>query len=546
MRRVPRAHWVRSPDDGAKHPRRKSLLLAGAFLLGAGPAAGQASLVDGEEAADRETQAEAPDRPKDMPLSQLPEARSLELTPPRPAALEALDELLSDISGPDEAERAQSELLLLRAKSDWVSGIERRANRLAERANREAMKHTLERVRDQKKLTGDAADSPDYLSFALEYPAPQDPSWRDLVQLLAMNQMLTAIGSADAARVVIFIYSRFGEFMRIDCQRQLDEIGERSVAALIDARRHPAPKIAAWAERLLLLGKKLDPHEAVRTDDSLALSEILVALGRTRDPEVTSLLLSFAASDRTLVQHAAREGLVLLGDVGSWQLKDAYQDITGKTPPREWTWKRTARELFTEYDRLKWEEAYALLATAQRALQDHNYRDMMVAYNTILAKVPAFEQQEQLATGYLTAARAWQTDQPEQALDAAFRAEELFKNPQSKAQAEALRRLLEATKLKEEGWIDQTQLARVRKLDPSLLAASQALGAGPSRGATWGKASRYVVAFTIALVALAGALWIFLSTWVRRREKPVKIAAALSSADTAKHSDTVETDSTDN
>ncbi len=507
---------TRRGGSGLERGHRISLLLFIFSLLHVTAAQAERLRADGEDPQDRELQAEAPDRPLDMPLSVLPEPRSLQLGTPRPAAVEAIDGLVADLTGADPGARERAVRLVPRAKTDWVSGIERWVDRLADRADRKAMKSKFEQIRDLAQARVGSSASDDYLDDVLAFPEPDNEAWRNLVGLLSMNRMLAAIGTADAARVLVFTYSRFGEFIRIDIQHQLDEIGDRADAALIDARRHPAKKISDWATRLLGLRKKLDPHEAVRTEDSLALSEILVALGRSRDPEVTQLLLSFAASDRGIVQQAAREALVLIGDVGSWQLKDAYKDITGRTPPRDWTWKRTARELFTEYDRLKLEKAYALFEQGKAALAEKKYEKAIAAYNEITAEVPFFAQTDELAAGYLQSAHALANTRADVALSAAFRAESLFTDEPQRRRAEALRRLLQARSLRERGWVDQAQLARARSLDPSLDQEKDTVEGSDQSRASWGAASRYAVAISVALVALAGAGWVFASTWLRR------------------------------
>ncbi len=517
-----RTLWLMLHPKMSAHRRVIWLVVLGCAVTSrafAGP-----SRVDGENVEDREIQAAAPDRPKDMPLAILPEPRSLDLPPPRPEALETIDELLQAVTGTDAQGRMRAQALLARAKSDWVSALERRADRLAERADRGKMKARFEHSLTLAKQSADGADG-DYLNELLAYADPADASWREVVQLLAINRMLTAIGSADAARVVIFIYVRFGEFMRIDCQRQLDAIGERANAALIDALRHPAPKIAAWAQRLLSLRHKLDPHDAVRTTDSTALGDTLVALGRSRDPQLTNLLLSFAASDRAGVRRAAREGLVMVGEAGAWQLKDAYQNITGKLPPRDWTWKRTARELFTEYDRLELEEAYALLAQGEQARAKKDYASMLTSFNKLLARLPSFQETRPLADGYLEAAIANKDSHADLAFDAAFRAEQLLVDPGQKQKAEALRRLLEAQRLQATGWIDQTELKRARTLDPTLRAESEQLSHAHTKSQTWGSTSRYLIAGVISLLALTGAGWVFVSVVFRRGSVP-SVAAA--------------------
>jgi len=56
-------------------------------------------------------------------------------------------------------------------------------------------------------------------------------------------------GDWQAVRGLIDIYVRFGEFLRVDTQLSLEKMGEGAIAALIEAERHPAPKIAHWAAR---------------------------------------------------------------------------------------------------------------------------------------------------------------------------------------------------------------------------------------------------------------------------------------------------------
>src|SRR5690606_15922324 len=79
--------------------QRRARQLARAACSGALTATG--TFVGAAEEEDREYSAEAAPRPVDMPLSPLPEVPSRDLARPRPAAIEALDRVLSRIVSED-------------------------------------------------------------------------------------------------------------------------------------------------------------------------------------------------------------------------------------------------------------------------------------------------------------------------------------------------------------------------------------------------------------------------------------------------------------
>lgn len=509
--------------------REKSVrLLCCIAALSGEAAADSKTRQDGETPEDQEYKAEAPDRPSDMPLALLPEAPSQRLGSPRPEALEAIDTLLNRLSSDSPVERERSSRALLEAKPDWVSGVSRRIDRLAERANRTDLQSTLKSLRakskeKQRAETGKSGPTPDYLEIALQFPQPEEQSWRDLTQLLALNRMLTAIGSTEAAREIIRIYVRFGDAMRIDCQRQLQALGDKSLAALIEAQRHPAPAIAAWATKRLTLRKKLLPHQAVRTDDAQALADILVALGRQRDPESTNLLISFAGTEKAEVRTAARQAIGLMGDVGAWQLKDAYLNTTGKTPPRDWTWKRTARELFTEFDRLRLQGLYEKFAEAQAAQKAGKLEEMSAAYDTILLHNPTFVRRGEMASGYLSYAREVLETAPDKAELAARRCERIAEDEDISRKCAALSKLIEAQRLEALDIVDQGLLEQVSTLDPTLVEEATDLGSTNQERSSWSDSSRFLIATSVSLLALAGAAWILFSSFIRKREVTTRL-----------------------
>lgn len=517
-RLIPRARRPRGPQLtahratrtlGARSPRGLLQLLALTFCLTHSLSAYSA------EEDEKEFSAESAPRPDEMPLAELPPVPSRELSDPRPEALQAIDGILSRLISADPVivERASREVY--EAKSDWVSGIARKIDSLAERADRQEMKRLLGRARSEARegLDADLA-TPDYLSVVLRHAEPDSQGYKSLVQLMASARMLRTIESTPATRELINIYVRFGEFMRIDVQRLLEDLGDRATAALIEAQRHPAEKIARWAKRQLDLRGQAIPHEAVRTEDQQALADILVALGSTRDPDAARLLISFAGTERSRVRDAARVGIVLLGEVAAWPLRDAYQDMTGRTPSRAWTWKRTARELFTEFDRMRLAQAYELFERAQVAKEAGQLALMATTYDSVLTLSPLFDQRSAMASGYLQFAQAAQTA-PDQALLAARRARRIADDMQLKQQAESVIDTLNAERLRRRGLLDSALLARAVDADPSNDAARRQQAAGPNDSEKpLSKGARYAAALLICALALSSAGWIL---WTARR-----------------------------
>jgi hypothetical protein len=459
---------------------------------------------------EKETTLEAPARPADMPLAPLPEPPSLKLPPPRPLAIEAIDRLLGEVVSPDPVLRERARRQLLEAKPDWVSGLATRIDKLAERGGRKEMGELVQRVRRTKGI-----EDEDFLLRAQETLDLKSPHAERLLQILAINRMLGAIGSVEAVRELIRVYARFGDFIRIDVQNQLDRLGDKALAGLVEAEQHPAEMIRKWAKRQLDLRGKAIAHALVRTDDPDALADILVALGRTRNPDASSILIGYAAIERLKLQLAARQGIALLGESAAWALRDAYLSTTGKRPPREWTWKRLARELFTEYDRLRLERLYSLYDSAKKAETRGDLVAMKRDLDDILLDNPLFEEREKMAPLYLRFAREYLEKDPEAAKNAARRAARIGQD-QDRNAAESLLRALEARELAAEGIYDRGLIDLALALDPKnpLVKDLESTTTSPVGLSPW---TRYGLAGGVALVALLGLATSLGVTWRRKR-----------------------------
>ena len=404
------------------------------------------------------------DRIPEASLPALPDISRLDALQPTAEDVQELEAKLGALFSEerDTKEFAIGELLEVRPR--LVAAIHVRLAQMADRDDKEKMKRFLNEARRQARsefrtsvrdLPNSAQKAePDLLLVLLRSDKAKDQTSRECVNLVALLRMLSAMATIEGARELIFAYARFGEFIRPEVQQRLSEMKDRSIAALIEARRHPAEKISRWAVlRLDQVGKAI-PGETVRTDDNDALADILRAYGRIRDPDAARIIVSFANSERSQLRLAAGQAIVMLGPVGLWQLRDAYEDVVGRRPRRDWTWEHTARELFGEFDRLRLARVYGTFVDGLENLQKGKLEAMGRAFDIVLAKDPLFEKRVQMAPGYFKLAQYFVDRNPEAARQAAIRAERLSSDPKLKNQARSLLLTLRAVASQARGLVE--------------------------------------------------------------------------------------------
>ncbi len=450
-------------------------------------------------------------------LPELPTPPGVEPGRPEAAELAEVDAILRRVSGPDSQDREPAVRELLVAGPKQVSAIRFRISSIADSADKEAMKRLLLKTRRELQERKDDEDEKpsggiDYLARLVEKPEPKSEAWRDLTQTLALLRMLETIGSEEAVRGLVDVDARFGEYLRITTQNALARLGERAVPALIEAQRHPAEKISKWAVRQLdMLGKAI-PSEAVQTQDQAVLSDVLRAYGRTRNPDAVRIVVSFVSSERAQVREAARQAVALMGEVASWQLRDTYENVVGRKPPRDWAWERTARELFAEFDRLRVARVGKLFEAGQAARAKGDFTAMRQSFDQLLAYDPNFEERAELAAGYVAFAQANEDKARPEAVAALRRAERL--EPGNKS-ITSKRLALEAEALEERGISDVTLLERALEADPNNPRAKAALARFERGEPKRSESARLIAALAILAAAAASIAYLLL-----RRPKP--------------------------
>jgi tetratricopeptide (TPR) repeat protein len=466
------------------------------------------------------------------PLAELPKLQPISYPEPDPAALKELDLTLSMLTTDDQRSRTNALGAIADASPSYIPAIRQRvqdlrgsldrtvASRLLEDARRTGRK-AMAKTDDGKPKKGaksDASDEADgdWLEFMLADAQPRSEPWRKLVRLLAMERMLTAVGTTPAVRELIQLHAYFGELLRIDLQRQVAKLRDKAVPALIEARHHDAKLIQRWAARQLdLLGRAI-PGEAVSTSDTQVLADVLRAYGRTRDVDAVRVVLSFCNSERVQLRDAAREAIAAIGEPGMWQLKDGYLGLTGEKPPREWSWDRLARELFALHDTARLAQVYKLMDEGLTSLGSKNYADATQAFDRVLARSPLFERRAEMVPAYVARARQLDEDHRDDALAMLRKALRLDpKSPSAKA-LESEIASMEGALLAARGTPDKFILERAIELDPTNASARATLASlGDKAIERESSIRRYVAAAGIGLAALVAmaVLW-----WRRGRE----------------------------
>lgn len=478
----------------------------------AAPDAGSAELPAGES---------LPSRVKPQPLPRLPEDA---LTAPNAKQRQQLSDWMLSLRSTDKTVAFGARARIAQVRSTLLPSIAQRLKRLANTSHRKELKSLLTEVRrlaraELRRLMAEKqrqgiVTTPDYLEMLLDYRGPRSQYLAPLIEILACSRMLESIGSVHAVRQLIGIYVRFGEFLRVDTQMALTRLGDRSLAALITTTRHPAPRIARWAEHRLQAAGHANASDAIVGLPEQSLPGVLRAYGKIRSLSAFRLLLSYASSDRPAIRLAARQSITHIGQAGLWQLRDAYETTLGSRAPDTWSWDRVARTLFAQYDQTRLAQLYQLFDQGRAATAQSHWIKAAKFYDHVLALDPHFESASKMLTSYWRFAQVKAATDPAQASLALRRIERLAgADHPLHGRAKSLRYTLDAERLLTQGWVDQVLLHRALQLDADNQRARQMIDklSAPVKQ-PFGAWTRYLPSALIALltgVALAYQLRLF-------------------------------------
>ncbi len=494
-----------------------------------------------------ETPSATPSAVAPASLPDLPKLPPITLPEPDPTALKDLDRLLERLTSEDERSRTDARNAIGELEPRIVPAVRHRIQEVRTALDRDEAARVLEAARKASRKTkrgkeepdgkkekkdrkdrahrDDESDDGDWLDFLLASPHPKDKAWQDLVRLYGMTRVLTAVGTTPAVRELIQLYAQFGDLVRIDLQRQITKLRDKAVPALIEARQHDAKIVQKWANKELdVLGRAI-PGEAVASNDTQILSDVLRAYGRTRDVDAARVILSFCSSERVQLREASREAIAAIGEPGIWQIRDQYLGLTGEKPPRSWTWDRLARELFALYDRQRLAEIHKLMDEGVAAASAGKLAEAASAFDKVLARAPLFERRREMVATYVEQAQKLEDGHRDEALAMMRKALRLDPKAEGRAHIEAEIACLEGEISLEQGAPDRTAFERALTLEPGHERARRGLASLEEKTVErQSHVRRYAGAGGIAVVALLAMILL-----VRRRpaaaEKPVPDAS---------------------
>lgn len=460
----------------------------------------------------------------------LPRLAPTVLPAPEPPVLSELDQAIKLLTSTKPGDHEAGMLRLKEGGEKWIPAIARRISELRKTINKEQVAILITEVRKRakkgdksteierkpKKKKGKAPPSPPtedqgWLPLVLAQPQTDSP-YKDLVTILSLERALVQVGTTPAVRELINVYIMYGDLFRIDVQHMIRFLGDRAVPALLEARRHDAEKVRQWAVRQLDTIGKAVPGETVQIQDQDILADVLRAYGRTRDIDALRVVVSFTSSDQTQIREGAREALTNYGDAALWQLREAYENLTGKRAPSSATWDKLALELFESYDNARLEEIFGIFEEGLTNYKEGKLNEMAEHFDAVLARAPSFERRTEMVDGYLALARKVESSDRTQALLLARKALRLDpQNVQAKS-IEAYILTLESEQLAARGLIDTALLKQAIELDPNASHARDLLAnleASPQARAHAGY--RYLAAAVIGAIAVIASLLVGLT-----------------------------------
>ncbi|HEY8042038.1 MAG TPA: hypothetical protein VIF15_19680 [Polyangiaceae bacterium] len=332
-----------------------------------------------------------------------------------------------------------------------------------------------------------------------------DAATQRALTMTCLVRALAHAGTTPAARQIVLVASDAGGVLRPELGRQMKQLGDRAVAALIEAKKDPSQETRIWAANLLEAMGKRTAGDAVQTKDNQVLADVVHAYATVKDLDALPVVLSFVNSDRAQVRAAAREATLAYGQDGLWKLREAYAALTGDQAPDGITAADLAKKLFDAYDRYRLQEVYALLDDGLARQRENKLDEAVADFDRVLARQPLLDRRAEMAPGYLAYGQSLEaTDRPAAlaALRKALRLDEA--GPQS-SHARSEIAYLEGEDLLARGVADTEPFEQALALDPQNTRARAELDrlqaeSESSKARGW----RLAAAGVVLLLALAG------------------------------------------
>jgi len=355
-----------------------------------------------------------------------------------------------------------------------------------------------------------AHDTSDLATALSTLPHVDAATRRRALTMVCFARSLAKMGTTPAARQLVLLAADVNGMLRPELTRLITQMGDRAVAALVEARLLPGD-VRGWAAGVLEgLGKRT-PGDAVQTTDPQLLADILLAYGKTKDLDAVGAILPFANAERTKVRDAAREALAAYGSDAAWKLKEAYAQIAGSPADESWSADELAHRLFAAFDKARLRDVYALLDDGLAKQASGDLAGAVAEFDAVLARQPDLNRRIETVAGYYAYAVAIETrDRP--GAVAALRKALLLDPAGARApQIESELAYLDGEALATKGIEDTESYRRALALDPANARAESALARiedaraeSASKVRKWTTASAVFALAVVCLILFAG------------------------------------------
>ncbi|MCL2724498.1 MAG: hypothetical protein FWD69_08685 [Polyangiaceae bacterium] len=325
-----------------------------------------------------------------------------------------------------------------------------------------------------------------------------------------LQKLLDPLGSNDvnerrAALKSVRELVKTGGPRRLEISRRVQSLGDKAVPALIEARG--SADLRSWANgQLEAMGKRI-PADAVQTNDSRVLADVLRAYGTIHDLDSMPVVLSFVNADRPVVRTAAREAMITFGDDATWKLREAYANLAGAPAPDGWRAADVAKGLFATYDRLRLAEVYGLLDDGLKKQKDGKTEEAAAAFDRVLARQPLIDRRAEMIPTYVALAESQEPRDTISALATLRKALRLAPEGPHAAQINAEIAYLEGEGLAARGIVDREPFERALTLNPAHERARAELSRIDRVNADRTERTRYLaIAAVFGLATLAGVI----------------------------------------
>ena len=255
----------------------------------------------------------------------------------------------------------------------------------------------------------------DLLQVLLSFPSHPESAFFQKVALTVVSLLhtLAHIGTTPAIGMMLTIVDDYNSAFQEEIEQIVQMLDDRSVAALIETRRNPNPKVRRWSYSQLEAMNKRLPINAVQTKSNQFLADILRAFGNIHDMDAVELVLSFANSDRVQVRTAARESIYTYGQHAIWKLRETYLSLTEQNAPERWSAHRLAKKIFSTYDLHRLKSLHSLLDAALEQSHTGRIEESIKSFDKILSKEPSLARRAEMAPIYLQHAHSLEEKKPE-------------------------------------------------------------------------------------------------------------------------------------